>query len=174
MDIAAFFLFLIIAIFFLYPVLTSWLSNQFLDTKTLSTILGVGQDEEILYSLKISLNIGFIKNEKREHRSHLIITTKRLIFSEIVYPKNKLRQRDDILIDNIEDIECSMKQYSTSKLPHMIINTKTDSFTLQFSRLKNFNKIISEICKYILDKSDGVKIVNNLPMKHKFGVSIYK
>ncbi len=125
-------------------------------------LLNIGENEEVVYHKKLTSNLVFLKNNERELRKHLIITTENVIFIDYEgisfgIPKS-YRAKDIISLDKIEFIKCEMKNIFMANSPFLeIVTINKDCYGITFSYFGNYKEEMGDIVKLITNSNPQVK-----------------
>lgn len=130
-------------------------------------LLDIDESEEIVYHKKLTSNLVFFKNNERELRKHLIISTANVIFIDYEgisfgIPKS-YRAKDMIPLGQIELLTCEMKNIFMANCPFLeIVTIDKDCYGITFSYFGNFKDEMEEIVKLITNLNPQVKTTLNI------------
>ena len=121
---------------------------------------------EILYHKKLTSNVAFYKNKKREIRKHFVVTTTNLIFLDYQsFPfsiTQCYREKDVVPIANIEAICCEMKNLFMAKRPFLQIRSDKNMFEIAFSSFGNYTAEMHEIVDLLKGLNPKIQTTLNI------------
>lgn len=116
-------------------------------------MIGLKEDESILFYIKLFPYRSVVKNGERQIRTYFIITNNDVVFLDYFFFSESWRERDVIPIKNIVSVEGKMKKIYLSEEPFLEITTSdNDKYEIIFKKLDKHRKYFSVIAETIKDQ----------------------
>lgn len=133
----------------------------------LSKMVGLREDEEVLFQTRLFPNKSVFVNGRRVIRKNLVVTTWRVILVDYMYFAGSWRDKDDIAIADIVRIDGALKKVTIARQPVLGISTSVgDNYEIVYGLCADYKRQMPEIARLIQQRNP--RISANIVMEDKY------